>query len=202
MSTQPNPSKRVRRRKKLLWHYGFPWTFVEAFKLARTLKASGADIWPPLEDELDIERDFDSGLAGTELSSQAGRGVELSRAVDILKWGTDYLQHKTQFDLQHNELPTVHTGVTGTTRRQTDVLLMASARARRVTDLNIEDLRNAGKLPEDATLAILSEYLGEPQWFMDWKYLKDHDLLDSLESGQYQAQVGIIVPQIDSAASV
>lgn len=202
MAAQHNPSRRVLRRRKLLWRYGFPWTFVEAFKLARRLKASGADIWPPLEDEYDIERDFDPTLADSEMNSEERGSDEMTRAVDVLEWGILFLEHNAQVDLPMNKLPTVHTGVTGTIRRQTDVLLMGSTRVRRLTDINIEDLRNAGKIADDETLAALSEYLGELRWFPDWKSLKRKGLLDFMESGEYQPRAGITVPPTNSAASV
>lgn len=190
MAAQHDPPRRVLRRRKLLWHYGFPWTFVDAFKLARSLKASGADIWPPLEDEYDIERDFDPVLADSEMNSEERGSDEMTRAVDVLEWGILFLEHNAQVDLRMNKLPTV------------DVLLMGSTRARRLTEINMEDLRNAGKIADDETLAALSKYLGEPRWFPDWKSLKRKGLLDFMESGEYQPRAGIIVPPTDSAASV
>ncbi|OJT04613.1 hypothetical protein TRAPUB_4678 [Trametes pubescens] len=160
-----------------LWRYGFEWHPDKALELARRCKASGGNVWPPLLDKYDLNRDFDGQLAHEQLSSRRHgfRSAEIGRGADIHFWGMRFLQSKTK--------------VRG-----------IASKTKEAEDLKIELLRDArGLLLAEDSVDILREYFGEPQWYLDWKFVEKNKLLGSLKSGASQPLVGLPVPGTDLA---
>lgn len=181
-----------------LWRYGFEWNPDKALELARSCKASGRAVRPPLQDRWNLDRDLEGELAGEQLNSRKHgfASAELGRGADIYAWGILFLQYQTRVPRIGEEPTAVHTGKTGAEADiVSDIILVGSAYARKAEHLKIEFMRDAGRLvlAEDS-VEILREYLGEPRWFLDWEYAEKNKLLDSLESGAFQSLVGIPVP--------
>lgn len=189
-----------------LWRYGFEWNPDKALDLARSCKARGGAVRPPLQDRWDLDRDLDGELAGEQLNSPTYgfASAELGRGSDIYAWGIQFLQYKTNVPRIGEEPTPVHTEKTGAGADiATDIILVGSAYARKAEDLKIEFVRDAGRLViADDNIDVLREYLGEPQWFLDLEYAEKNKLLDALESGAFQRLVGIPVQSTDLASDV
>lgn len=198
MAAERDSSALTARRYPIpLWRYGFEWNPDKALELARTCKARGSEVRPPLQDKWDLDRDLDGELVHKQLNSRKHgfASAELGRGADIYAWGILFLQYKTNVPRIGEEPTEVHTGKTGTAGDIVSyIILVGSAYARKAEDLKIEFVRDAGRLviAEDK-VEILREYLGEPRWFLDWEYAERNRLLDSLESGAFQSLVGIPV---------
>lgn len=200
---QEPPAATTRGYPIPLWRYGFEWNPDKALELARKCKARGDAVRPPLQNRWDLDRDLDGELAGEQLNSRkyGFASAELGRGADIYAWGIMFLQYQTRVPRIGEEPTAVHTGKTGAGADiVSDVILVGSAYARKAEHLRIEFVRDAGRLviAED-NVDILREYLGEPQWFLDWEYAERNRLLDSLESGAFQRLVGIPVSGDDVA---
>ncbi|KAL1948211.1 hypothetical protein VTO73DRAFT_12286 [Trametes versicolor] len=91
------------------------------------------------------------------------------------------------------DVPAVHTGKTGTQDRFTMIVDLASARAWKRADIDMAAVLEEWELPDERSMAVLREYLGEPACFLETEYVRRNKLLPALESGEFQAVVGIPV---------
>ncbi|KAL1948204.1 hypothetical protein VTO73DRAFT_12279 [Trametes versicolor] len=70
---------------------------------------------------------------------------------------------------------------------------LASARAWKRADIDMAAVLEEWELPDEKSMAVLREYLGEPAWFLETKYVRRNKLFPALESGEFQVVVGIPV---------
>ncbi|OJT04604.1 hypothetical protein TRAPUB_4669 [Trametes pubescens] len=165
-------------------------------RLPAERKPKGRKGYPPLKDEWDIDRDFDAKLAVEQTESPYGLqygSKEGGRGIAVLRWARAFLRYKTGDESIVDNLKSVHSGLTGATKLPMNIIRIATARAGNLKDLNIEQFRAAGEIPEEKVLTILQKYLGQPRWYLDWHYVTRNNLRPSLQSGAFQALVGIAV---------
>lgn len=175
-----------------LWSYGFEWDCFKAFAVKRRCKKEGGKFWPPLEDDVELERDPDPKLA-LKQKQATNQSREISRAVDVLQWAQLFLQNKADNDYLFKCVNSVHTGKTGTQDRFTMIVDIASARAWKRADIDMDAVLEEWEFPDEKSMAVLREYLGEPGWFLLTEYVRRNKLFPALESEEFQAVVGIPV---------
>lgn len=167
-------------------------------------KKEGGKFWPPLEDDVELERDPDVKIARKQKEA-TNQSAEISRAVDVLQWAQLFLQNKAGNDYLFKCVNSVHTGKTGTQDRFTMIVDIASARAWKRADIDIDAVLEEWEFPDEKYMAVLREYLGEPGWFLLTEYVRRNKLFPTLENGEFQAVVGIPVeshPTVGTSAQV
>lgn len=203
MPTQPETAFTMPTETPL-WSYGFEWDCFKAFAVKRRCKKEGGKFWPPLEDDVELERDPDPKLA-LKQKQATNQSREISRAVDVLHWAKLFLQNKAGNNYLFRCVNSAHTGKTGTQDRFTMIVDLASARAWKRADIDMAAVLEEWELPDEKSMAVLREYLGEPAWFLETEYVRRNKLFPALESGEFQAVVGIPVeshPTVGTSAQV
>lgn len=193
MNGQPDTSSFKMPKEEPVWVLGYPYNMHVAFKMARRFgkELKGRKGYPPLQDEWDVDRDFDANLANAPISSPWG-SKEGGRAMSILRWSANLLRWETGDQCIVDSHTNVHDGLAS---RQYPMMVieMIVEKAWNFKDLDIERYRAARELPEEGVLAVLQKYLGEPRWFLYWGYIERNKLLPALQSGAFQAMVGMDV---------
>ncbi|EIW52092.1 uncharacterized protein TRAVEDRAFT_24774 [Trametes versicolor FP-101664 SS1] len=196
MNVQPNTSSFKIPKEEPVWVLGYPYNMHVAFKIARRFgkELKGRKGYPPLKDEWDVYRDFDANLANTPISSPWG-SKEGGRAMSILRWSADLLMWETGDQCIVDSHTNVH-------RRRSTKQRLIVEKAWNFKDLDIEIYRAANELPEQGVLDVLRKYLGKPRWFLYWGYIERNKLLPALQSGAFQAMVGMDVDPASNDAQV
>ncbi len=173
----------------LMWHWGFIYDTPQIFALARRLKAQGGS--GPRRAPLP-NIDFSQDPQDEDVEDAVPTEAETHRLMAMLNWSTEYLQDYVCMYHIACHIRFVHNRRSGRDERLRRCVAFAHIEALHFRELEGRE-RMSDELPGDDKLEKLTELLGPPAWYMDFRSAYMDDIGPRLKTGEFQAEEGMPV---------